>query len=335
MGIGKKSQAKTVDHLISTYVARRELVPVLKRQLLDGEREIKLEEADVLLDLLRAGTGCHPAMSVDSEGFTTMKQIEAAQLLSQPQINRRVSGLLKIDRKYLETKLPRSKTAAREVRLTEKGRVFAEGYWADFSKFAQLVLAGIDASQRRSHIVVNYEMARKIHGLALVRSEPPQHAEPVDNLMSLFTAAKDIRVAIERSVVLPEEGLSVERADLLVILYVAAGFTSFGELERSLVHSFSPSRHIISRWIAQMGPGESGLVKTRSLPRKRMAAAITQKGIAKVEPILERYNRLAEFLMAEVSELDRKAHLRVNQTIIDSIRPDLEGLITEEGETPF
>ncbi len=176
------------------------------------------------------------------------------------------------------------------------------------------------------------ETSKQIACFACSPFEPPQKVEPAENLMSLFLTAKAIRFAIERSVVLPEDGLSVERADLLVLLYLKGDSMSFGEIQRSLVHSFSPNRHLISRWISEMGPENLGLIETRPLPGKRMAAAITRKGTAKVKPILERYQMLADGLMADVREVDRKAHLLINSTISNAIRPRLD-LMTPDDKT--
>src|SRR6266850_688290 len=213
-----KSETETksnyLAHLVSIYVARRELVWVLKRELLHGESEVKLEDAEILLALFHAKTGECAAISLDDKGFTGLRKIEGAQMLSQSQIHRRVSGL--ITGKYLEEKLPRRRTSAIKVRLTTKGEAFAEKYWKDYKTLASLVLKGVDASQRQAHLRVNETIQRKIHGLSVpwsTTSKKVQPVEPVENLMSLFSAAKAVRKAIEHAVVLPEEGLSVERAD--------------------------------------------------------------------------------------------------------------------------
>ena len=328
------NQTATLPHLVTVYVARRALVPVLERELLDTEKELELEEAGILLDLFHARTRGQPTMKIDNQGFTTLKQIELAQMISQPQVHRRVTKLLASAGGYLELNSSRTSTGAMQVRLTEKGRTFAERFWAGYRGLASSLLAGMDDAQRQSHLSVNYAIQRKIQGWGLPWSAPAEKSEPAENLMSVFVTAKAIRLAIERSVILPEDGLSVERTDLLVVLYVTGRFTSFGEIQRSLVQSFSPSRHIISKWIGEMGPEKSGFVDTQPLHGKRMAAAITQKGIANVKPILDRYNRLADRLLDDVSEQDRKAHLLVNRTISNSIRPNLKDLITEEGEAP-
>jgi DNA-binding MarR family transcriptional regulator len=327
MTIKTKSQSDLLAHLVSIYVARRELVRVLKRDLLRGEREIKLEEAEILLGLFRAQTGEYPVIALDEKGFTGLRQIEAAQMLSQSQIHRRVTGL--ITGKYLEEKLPRRHTSAIKVRLTTKGEGVAEQYWKDYRTFASLVLQGVDASQRLAHLRVNDAIQRKIHGLSLPSSSPSEKVEPVENLLSIFAAAKAIRKAIELEVVLPEGGLSVERADVLVFLYIRGGeFTSFGEIQRNIVQSFSPSRHLISKWIAEMATDKTGLVERQPLSGNRMAAAITQEGRDVVKPILERYKNLEENLTADISKEDLRSHLRINRRISDAIQPRLKQLIS-------
>jgi DNA-binding MarR family transcriptional regulator len=320
---------RPLDHLVSLYVARRELVPVLRRVVLNGENEVKLEEAETLLALFRAKKGEVGIISMDQKGYTGLRQIEAAQMLSQSQIHRRVSGLIK--RGYLEEKLPRHETSAIKVRLTKKGEAFADNYWKNYKNFSSRILEAIGLAQRQAHLRVNDLIQHKILGFSKPQSMSSKKSDSAENLISLFAATKAIDRAISRAVVLAEDGISVERADLLVFLYTKRGdFTSFGDIERNLVHSFSPSRHLISRWIGEMGsePKGSGFIKTRPSGGKRMEAAITQKGTDTVKPILSRYNHLAENLMADVSAVDQKAHLLVNQTIIDSIHPSLKNLVS-------
>ena len=62
--------------------------------------------------------------------------------------------------------------------------------------------------------------------------------------------------------------------------------------------------------------------------KRRMEAAITQEGREVVKPILDRYRNLEKNLMADIPEEDLEAHLRINQTIIDSIRPRLNVLVS-------
>jgi DNA-binding MarR family transcriptional regulator len=330
MGADDTTQSSGLPHLVTTYTARRDLVPVLKRELLDDEREVKLDEAHILLDIFRAKSQEKPMVKIDDEGFTTLFRIEAAQMISQPQVHRRVKQLLRPGREYLELKSSRTSTGGMLVRLTEKGEAFSARFWEAYRTLAASILAGTDPSELQSHLAVNFAILHYFRGLALPGLAPPKNPQPAENLLSVFAAAKAIRLGIERFVVRPGDGLSVERADLLVYLYVSPGFRSFGEIRRSLVHSFSLSRHLVSRWVGELSSEDSGFVETQQLTRKRMAAAITEKGADKVRPILERYRRLADNLMADISAPDREAHLLVNKRIGDSIRPRLEDLITEE-----
>ena len=322
--------SRTVDQVASIYVARRELVPAMRRVLLKGGRGLKLEDAEVLLGLFRAKKGDGAAISPDNEGYIGLRQLEAAQMLSQSQIHRRVSGLILSE--YLEESLPRRETAAIKVRLTEKGDAFADQYWKDTRKFASEVLKGVVASEYRLHVLVNDAIQRKILGLSLSRARPTPQLEPVDSLMSVFTAATALRFAIDRAVVLPEDGLSVERADLLIFLHTKRGeFTTFGEIQRNLVHSFSSSRPLLSRWISEMATPETGFIEARPLGGIRREAAITAKGREKIKPILGRYRSLADRLLADIPEPDRKAHLLVNQWISNALRPRVEDWIAADG----
>ena len=123
--------SRTVDQVASIYVARRELVPAMRRVLLKGGRGLKLEDAEVLLGLFRAKKGDGAAISPDNEGYIGLRQLEAAQMLSEPRLDwRATSGLILSE--YLEESLPRRETAAIKVRLTEKGDAFADQYWKEY-----------------------------------------------------------------------------------------------------------------------------------------------------------------------------------------------------------
>jgi Mn-dependent DtxR family transcriptional regulator len=50
------------------------------------------------------------------------------------------------------------------------------------------------------------------------------------------------------------------------------------------------------------------------------AARITDAGIELARPVWERYRKLAEHLLAGVSQVDLEAHCRVNEAISASIK---------------
>ena len=334
MDCESENKPEDLEHLNAVCSAKRDLVWLIKGELLDGEREVKYEEASILLALYHRKVRAVELFNPNQEEFTTLKTIEMGQGTSQPQVYRRVTELLKKDRGYLESRHPISKGVSTEVKLTQKGEAFSKKYAADYEQLASVVLEGFSNSQRRMHYAVNQTIRLTISGAWRAGLRAPLGVDPEDSVRSILQTARDIRSAIQGSVVLPQDGLSVERADLLMLLKQKGTFTPFGEIQRGLVHSVAPTRHLVSKWVAEMGPGGDGFVETKPLPPRRMAAAITKKGAAKVEPILERYRRLAEKAMANVSQADREVHLLLNRKVSDVIRPRLEDLTTQEGSEP-
>ena len=156
---------------------------------------------------------------------------------------------------------------------------------------------------------------------------------PVSNLASIFVARRDLLAPI-RDFVLKDSGLSVEDADLLVFLYGQEhlgwwsfdadeeGFILQEELRRALVHS--PAR--LSQRISKLA--EAGLLESRRLRETRRGATgdsghhgntscvrITGAGVNAIEPIWQRYKRLAETILQKIEPEDLAAHSRVNMAV--------------------
>ena len=156
--------------------------------------------------------------------------------------------------------------------------------------------------------------------------------------MMIFEVARSLRKRIqERTLV--GTGLTIEKADLLVLLYLESpvfarqrgtgqteGFVRLANLSESLVHSISPSKFLVSRWLSEMLTQKQ--VEPRTLDSKRKEVRITSTGIRLVEPIWRNYVQLAEELLEGIPDAERDAHREVNQSVSLALRPVwLKGLI--------
>ncbi len=269
-----------------------------------------------------------------------LKHLEAALVNSQPYVSRRVKEL---EGRGLVEGAKGAKTGplskSRKVRLTDAGQETLKQIANDYSVIAEGLLAAIPDKKRLSHFKVCQEICRRIKphdflGLAAPKEAPPA----VQNIMMIFEVARSLRKPIrERTLV--GTGLTIEKADLLVLLYLGSpvfarqrgtgqteGFVRLANLSESLVHSISPSKFLVSRWLSAMLKKKQ--VVTRALDSKRKEVRITSKGISLVEPIWRNYAQLAEELLDGIPEAERDAHREVNQSVSFALRPVwLKGLI--------
>ncbi len=150
---------------------------------------------------------------------------------------------------------------------------------------------------------------------------------PVDCLATLFTARRDLLEPI-RKAVMKGTGLTVDQADVLVLLYGNQelgwddftcgpdGFAAVRDLRRALVHD--PG--LFSRRLRDLR--NAGLLEAPARPARApgqraylQAVRITRQGVATIRPVWERYCRLAERLLTGVPQAELEAHCRVNQKI--------------------
>ena len=87
-----RTDSAPVDNLISTYVARRELVPVLVEHLL-VPAGLTFEEAELMLELFGPWKLGWKVPACDSEGYVIQKALEKALVNSQPHVSRRVGQI--------------------------------------------------------------------------------------------------------------------------------------------------------------------------------------------------------------------------------------------------
>lgn len=326
------SNHPAVWNLATTYVVRRDLSPVIAQQVL-AKRGITLEEFGLLLDLYGAAKLGWPSPPCDPEGYVTQKALETTLSNSQPHVSRRVGHLLKSGYLTLaSSEGQRSTGSKRKVGLTPTGVELMASLWADYQALANGILASVSLKQRQQHLAVCQHISALIKPRMFL-SQPtlPRIQWPIDNVLALFEMARNVRKPIKEET-LAGTNLSVERADVLVILFLArsessgslpgephAGYVLLSVLRDRLVHSLAPSKFLISRWLAQMGA--EGWVETRSVDERRKEARITPMGIAIIEPVWERYRRLAEQLLQGVPTEDRVAHYEVNEAMSRALRP--------------
>jgi hypothetical protein len=141
--------------------------------------------------------------------------------------------------------------------------------------------------------------------------------------------ARDVRKSIADEV-LAGTDLTLERADLLVILFLAqAGgeenlsgesrYVPLATIRSSMVHSISPSKFLLSRWLRDLK--SQGLVEEKPLAANRKAARLTARGVDATAPILRKYFELAKDLLQDIRPQDRLAHIETNQAIVQALQP--------------
>jgi DNA-binding MarR family transcriptional regulator len=321
-----------VDNLVSTYVARRELLPLLVDRLLVGVG-LTFEEAELMLELFgpwKLGWRVPPC---DPEGYVIQKALESVLMNSQPHVSRRV-GKLEQKGYVVAKRVARSGILrkAHKVRLTQPGLELTASIWKNYKRLAEKILQGVPPEQRLKHYLVCQSVCAQVRpGDYLEQIRPNQAPEPADNLILLFKMARDVRQAIVQDV-LGGTNLTLERADLLVILFLAhaagnkkvpgesgSGFVPLANIRNSLVHSISPSKFLLSRWLRDLA--SQGLVEEKSLDGTRKAARLSAKGLDATAPILRKYFALAKDLLRDILPEDRLAHIETNNAIVQAVQP--------------
>jgi len=153
--------------------------------------------------------------------------------------------------------------------------------------------------------------------------------DPVYNITSIFTVHRDLRPLA--NLTLGDSGLSIEEADILILLFGAAqlgwddlpvnpeGLVLLKHLRMALVHD--PS--LFGRRLRKLSSQEEPLVEVRpmrssgklKLHGNSQGARITKAGIATARPIWETFRKLSAKLLEGLSQDDLEAHERVNEAI--------------------
>jgi DNA-binding MarR family transcriptional regulator len=159
----------------------------------------------------------------------------------------------------------------------------------------------------------------------------PGHTGPVYNIASIFSARRDLRPAAKALV--QDSGLSVEEADILVLLYglrklgwndcrvYADGFVNFTELKANTVYDPSLFTRRISKLKGlEMVRVRSGREADPTLHGKAQQVRIEDAGIAAIKPVWEQYTAFCNELLKGFSPGDLKAHQRINEAICAILR---------------
>lgn len=164
------------------------------------------------------------------------------------------------------------------------------------------------------------------------KSSRRKAVEPTDTISSIFTARRDLLIAV-KSVVRGSD-FTVEEADLLVSLYGAReldwddlehdeeGYVAFKQLEHFLVHN--PS--LLSRRIRKLADAKPPLVEVAGpkagsgLHFNALRVRITPEGTRRIKPVWERYARMSANLLKDIPERLLEAHYEVNEEISRRIR---------------
>jgi DNA-binding MarR family transcriptional regulator len=219
-----KISREPVENFAWTYVARRELLPVIKEQLLP-QSGLTLEEADLLLELYGSWKLGWHFPPCDQAGYVTLKALEEALMNSQPHISRRVAQLL--NKGLVEPQKSKGTGRSgrtRRIKLSQEGRTKISAIWRQYNALADRILQGVEEQLRLGHLVTCHQVCARIRPRAYLGQVVPTHAPaPVENLMMVFEMARDLREAIAEKV-LVGTNLSIQRADILVILYLKPHF---------------------------------------------------------------------------------------------------------------
>ena len=163
--------------------------------------------------------------------------------------------------------------------------------------------------------------------------------DPVYNIASIFAAHRDLRPYAKLT--LGDSGLSIEEADILVLLYGLRalgwddcpvdehGFVTFKDLKSILVHD--PS--LFARRLKKLAAPTCGLVEVRKVKKagdpglhgNSLRVQITGAGIAAARPIWENFRKLSKRLFASellkgFSQAELEAHVRINDALCRTLR---------------
>ena len=157
------------------------------------------------------------------------------------------------------------------------------------------------------------------------------HTGPVYNISSIFSARRDLRPATKA--LIKATGLSVEEADILVLLYGLRklawdecrvyddGFVNFTELKANTVYDPSLfTRRINKLKGLKLVTVRLGRQADPMLHGKAQQVRIEDAGIAAIKPIWVAYTEFCDELLKDFSAADLKAHQRINEAICAILR---------------
>jgi len=155
--------------------------------------------------------------------------------------------------------------------------------------------------------------------------------DPVLCLTSVFTARRDLLDPINSEVLSHDSPVTVDEADALIFLFGIsklawnglrvddAGYVAISDLRSVLVHD----RGLFSRRIQKLE--QNGFIEGKQPVMRKgnrryvKRVRITNAGVKVARPIWERYRKLADKLLAGLSQEDLEIQCRVNQHISKTI----------------
>jgi DNA-binding MarR family transcriptional regulator len=308
-----------------------------------GDSALSLDQADLLIELYWAKTGVGE-LRPDEDGFVTFKQVENSLLNSQPHISRRMKEMAKKNWVAIRElkKGHRHHGNSHGVRLTESGFKIIEPIWLKFQKLSETLLRDVSSEDRRVHLFVNESIRHHLHPFRTGATVQIRDSQPVENLISILKARRELISPIKRGVLL-DCALSLEIADILTTLYGTKdivwpdpiadkeGYVTLGQLQASLVHSQTPSQILLSRRVRSLEQKEWIEIKRHNKNRKYLnrddSIIISESGTKVIKPVWAKYQEFAQMLLAEIPSDDQGKHLSVSHTILQRLRPTWTSLI--------
>jgi hypothetical protein len=160
-----------------------------------------------------------------------------------------------------------------------------------------------------------------------------QAVSAADVVGGVFIAQRDLLKSL-RCHVLAGSGLTAEIAEILIELHLAKGrLSSPGHVDadgyvsfRDLLAALSYSPGLLSRrigWLCQRRWAETKRAApniAKGLHGNCQKVRVTAMGTDKIGPVWQRYDKLAQRLLAGISPSDLAAHYRINEFISDKLR---------------
>jgi len=177
-----------------------------------------------------------------------------------------------------------------------------------------------------------------------------QAVSAADVLGGIFIAQRNLLASL-RSHVLAGSGLTPEISEILIELFLAGGLLSSPEHVdvdgyvpfRDLRAGLGYSAGLLSRrigWLCQRGWAETKRAEpsiAAGFHGNCQKVRITEAGKGKIGPVWQKYDKLAQRLLAGFSHSDLAAHYRINEILSDKLRTPrflLEDSETADESTP-
>jgi len=275
----------------------------------------------------------------DADGYVTFKELRESLANSQPHVSRRIKGVEGsewVD--VAESKKGEAHHAnSLRVRISKKGIAVTKPVWARLQELATHLFEGIQSEDLRVHFHVNQCILHRIRPYrfdAFVKAYP---VDPVENIITAIKIRRELFTPHVKERLLEGTDLTLEKADILVDLYGAReldwqdpkadknGFVAFKNLHASSVHGESSGQVLLSRRTRELeGQGRVEIRKAKAEKKnlgENDSFRITESGILVIKPVWTRYIQLADDLMEEVPQKNRRVHWQINEALLAKLQP--------------